>query len=39
MRANGNFSDANLERFHSVSISCVMSPSDVADLEWNASTV
>ena len=33
MRANGNFSDANLERLHSLSISCVMSPSVAADLE------
>ena len=34
MKANGNFSDANLERLHSLSISCVMSPSVAADLEW-----
>jgi len=33
MKANGNFSDANLERLHSLSISCVMSPSVTADLE------
>ena len=33
MKANGNFSDANLERLHSFSISCVMSPSVAADLE------
>jgi len=33
MRANGNFSDANLEQLHSVSINRVMSSSDVVDLE------
>jgi len=33
MRANGNFSDASLERLHSVSINRVMSPSDAVDLE------
>jgi len=43
MKANGNFSDASLERFYSVSINCVMSlrnvhknniigPSDAVDL-------
>jgi len=34
MKTNGNFSDANLERLHSLSISCVMTPSDAVDLEW-----
>ena len=32
MKANRNFSDTNLERLHSLSISCVMSPSFAADL-------
>jgi len=32
MRAYGNFSDARLERLHSVSTSC-MRPSDAADLD------
>jgi len=31
MKANGNFSDANEKRFHSVGTNC-MSPSDVVDL-------
>jgi len=35
MKANGNFSDAGLERLHHLlRKSCVMSPSDAADLEW-----
>jgi len=33
MKYIGNFSDASLERLHSVSISCAMSPSDAFDLE------
>jgi len=33
MRVNGNFSDASLERLHSVSISRVMIPSEAVDLE------
>jgi len=33
MKANGNFSDASLERLHSLRKSCVISPSDAADLE------
>ena len=33
MRASGNLSDANLEWSHSLRKSCVMSPSDAADLE------
>jgi len=33
MKASGDFSDANLERLHSLSISCVMSQSVAADLE------
>ena len=32
--ANGNFSDTSPERLHSQSVGCVMSPRDVADLEW-----
>jgi len=32
MRANGNFSDVGVERFHSVRINCMMSPSDAVDL-------
>jgi len=32
MKANGNFSDASLERLHSVSINGVMCPSDAVDL-------
>jgi len=32
MRANGNFSDASVERFYSVRINRMMSPSDAADL-------
>jgi len=32
MRANGNFSDASLERLHSLSVGCVMNPSDAVDL-------
>jgi len=31
-KANGNFNDSSLERFYSVRISCVMSPSDAVDL-------
>jgi len=33
MRAYKHFSDASLERLHSLSVSCVMSPIDAADLE------
>jgi len=33
MRANGIFSDANLERLHSVNTNRVMSPSDNVDLQ------
>jgi len=33
MRANGDFSDASVERLHSVSINRVMSPIDAVDLE------
>jgi len=33
MRANGNFSDASLEWFYSVSINRAMSPSNTVDLE------
>jgi len=33
IKANGNFSDTSLERLHSVSASCVMSPSDAAYVE------
>jgi len=32
MKANGNFSDANVERFYSVRINRMMSPSDADDL-------
>jgi len=32
MKANGNFSDANVERFYSVRINRMMIPSDAADL-------
>jgi len=32
MKANGNFSDASVERIYSVSIICVMSPSDAVDV-------
>ena len=37
-RANKNFSDANLERLHSVNVSCVMSPSDAVDLDSGDTT-
>jgi len=30
MKANGNFSDASVERFYSVRINRMMSPSDLA---------
>jgi len=33
MRANKNFSDASFERLHSLSVSCMMSLIDAADLE------
>jgi len=33
MRANGNFSDACVERFYSVSINRMITPSDAVDLE------
>jgi len=32
MKPNGNFSDAGVERFYSVRINHVMSPSDAVDL-------
>jgi len=32
MRANENFSDASVERFYSVRINSMMSPSDAVDL-------
>jgi len=32
MKANGNFSDAGVERFHSVRINRMMSRSDAVDL-------
>ena len=32
MKANGNFSDASLERFYPVGINRMMSPSDADDL-------
>jgi len=32
MKANGNFSDANVERFYSLRINRKMSPSDAVDL-------
>jgi len=32
-RMNANFSDASLERLHSISINRAMSPSDAVDLE------
>jgi len=32
MTANGNFSDASVERFYSVRINRMISPSDAADL-------
>jgi len=32
MIANGNFSDVSLERFYSIRINCMMSPSDAGDL-------
>jgi len=32
MKANGNSSDASLERLHSLKINRMMSPSDVVDL-------
>jgi len=32
MKANGNFSDAIVERFYSIRINCMMSPSDAVDL-------
>jgi len=32
MRANGNFSDADVERLYPVRINRVMNPSDVVDL-------
>ena len=32
MKTNGNFSDANVERFYSVRINRMMSPSDSVDL-------
>jgi len=32
MKVNGNFSDANIERFYSVTINRMMSPSDAVDL-------
>jgi len=33
MRENRNFSDGSLERLYSVSMNCVMSPSNAVDLE------
>jgi len=33
MNANGNFSDASVERFYSVRINRMMSPSDAVDLD------
>jgi len=33
MKANGNFSDAIVERFYSVRINRMMSPNDAVDLE------
>jgi len=33
MRANGDFSDASVERLHSVSMNGVMIPIDAVDLE------
>jgi len=33
MKANGNFSDANIERLHSVRINRMMSLSDTVDLD------
>jgi len=32
MRANGNFSEVSVERFHSVRINRMMCPSNAADL-------
>jgi len=32
MKANGNFSDANVERFYSVTINRIISPSTAVDL-------
>jgi len=32
MKANGNFSDAGVERYYSVRINRMMSPSDAVDL-------
>jgi len=32
MKANGNFSDASVERFYSVTINRIMSPSNAVDL-------
>jgi len=32
MKANGNFSEANVERFYSVTINLMMSPSNAVDL-------
>jgi len=32
MKANGNFSDVGVERFYSVRINHMMSPSDAVDL-------
>jgi len=32
MKANGNFSDASVERFYSVRINRMMSPREAADL-------
>jgi len=32
MKANGNFSDASVERFYSVTINLIMSPSNAVDL-------
>jgi len=33
MRPSGSFSDASVERLHSVSIKCVMNPSAAIDLD------
>jgi len=33
MKENKNFIDASLQRLHSLRKSCVMNPSDAADLE------
>jgi len=33
MKANGNFSDSSVERFYSVRINRMMSPSDAVDLD------